>query len=104
MWTRAQLLEALDRGTLLWRAHALERMLERGITRAEVKETIRFGEIIEQYTDDRPFPSALLCRVADAPLHTVVALNPERSEIHVITAYRPDLAHFAPDFKTRIEK
>jgi hypothetical protein len=36
-----KIIEALDIGTIEWRRHALERMLERDISRLEVKITLR---------------------------------------------------------------
>jgi hypothetical protein len=103
MWTLDELRVCITDAKLVWRKHALERMLERGITRAEVNEVLRIGEIIEQYEDDRPFASALLCVVRDLPLHVVVALDRTTRDIYVITVYRPDLTHFTPDYKTRIK-
>ena len=44
-------------GNLLWKKHALERMLERGISIALVKQAILSGSIIEEYPDDYPIPS-----------------------------------------------
>jgi hypothetical protein len=35
------------------------------------------------------------------PVHVVAAADPEARICHVITAYRPDLEHFEPDWKTR---
>ena len=49
------MLKVLEIGTIEWRKHALERMLQRGISRNEVKETLMFGEIIENYETDVPF-------------------------------------------------
>jgi len=34
-------------------------MLEKGISRASVKHIICTGEMIENYPDDKPFPSGL---------------------------------------------
>ena len=42
-----------------WQRHSLERMLERNISRATVVEAILNGELIEDYSCDKPFPSAL---------------------------------------------
>lgn len=38
---------AIRRGRIEWQSHALERMAQRGILRAEVKEVLLKGEIIE---------------------------------------------------------
>jgi hypothetical protein len=84
-----------------WHQHAFERLLERGITRAEVIGAIINGEVIEVYPEDRPYPSCLILQIAAEPLHVVAAADPDARVCHVITAYRPDLEHFESDFKTR---
>ena len=35
------------------------------------------------------------------PLHAIAALDLANEFAFIITAYRPDPAHFEPDFKTR---
>ena len=93
---------AVDNGYIEWKKHALERMLERGTSRDNVKKTLLSGEIIEDYPDDRPYPSALFLGWTDKePLHVVVAFDVKSFYCFVITAYRPDLAHFENDYKTR---
>ncbi len=60
------------------------------------------GVIIEDYPDDAPFPSALfLGWHASDPLHVVAALDTGRETVYIVTAYKPDLAHFMDDFRTR---
>jgi len=39
--------------------NALERMMEQGISRTQVKQAISQGSIIEYYPDDYPIPSLL---------------------------------------------
>ena len=38
---KEKIIEALENGTIEWRRHALERMLERDISRREVKITLQ---------------------------------------------------------------
>ncbi len=45
---------------IIWTKHCLERMQERDISRADVKNGITTGEIIEDYPDDYPNPSCLI--------------------------------------------
>ena len=45
---------------ILWTQHCLQRMQERDISRADVKNGIATGEIIEEYPDDFPNPSCLI--------------------------------------------
>lgn len=88
-------------GRIQWHQHAFERLLERAITRSEVIGAIINGEVIEVYLEDRPYPSCLILYATAEPLHVVAAADPDARVCHVITAYRPDLEHFEPDFKTR---
>jgi len=95
------LVGAVRNGSVEWRRHALERMLERSILRKEVKEALLYGEIIESYQSDRPFESALFLKINREPLHVVASLDEERGIVYVITAYRPDAENFEDDYKTR---
>jgi hypothetical protein len=88
------------RQNIIFKDHAVIRMLERNISRAEISEVINQGEIIEDYGDDLPYPSCLMYKmVNNIPYHVVVAFNGEQRII--VTAYIPDLSKFEPDFKTR---
>jgi hypothetical protein len=76
--------------------------MERGISRGVVKQVLLEGELIEEYADDKPFPSALFFGVPEEkPLHVVAALDEGSGTCFIITAYRPDEEHFGPDFRTR---
>ena len=92
---------AINAGRVLWKKHALERMMERGISRIQVKQAILQSSIIEYYPDDYPIPSVLLSTLQPKPLHVVVAYDADALQCHVITAYYPDLAHFQADLITR---
>lgn len=59
------------------------------------------GEVIEVYESDRPYPSCLILHIEAQPLHVVAAADPVARVCHVITAYRPDLDRFEPDYRTR---
>ena len=92
---------AISQGRIHWHQHAFERLLERGITRAEIVRAIMDGEVVEVYAMDRPYQSCLMLNVEADPVHVVAAADPDALICHVITAYRPDLQHFEPDWKTR---
>ena len=98
---KEKIIEALEHGTIEWRRHALERMLERDISRREVKMTLRDGEIIENYETDVPFKSALFFYIDSKPIHVVASLDEATKTIYVITAYVPSITHFYEDLKTR---
>jgi|SRR5699024_5514212 len=93
--------KAVAAGRIHWHQHALERMLERNLSPAEVIEAINNGEVIEVYPADRPHASALMLYSGAKPVHVVVAADPSAEICHVITAYRPDDKHFESDLRTR---
>lgn len=85
-----------------WRQHAFSRMLERNITREEIRSVLQRGEIIECYPDSRPYPGCLLFGYATTkPLHIVITIDTENGFLYIITAYIPDELHFESDLKTR---
>ena len=97
-----KLKRAVSEDKIEWRKHALQRMLERDISRANVKEVIVKGEMIQDYESDKPFPSALFYKMINkTPIHVTVALDEEQNKVHIITAYEPSLDVFENDFKTR---
>jgi hypothetical protein len=96
------LTKAIREGRIVWRRHALERMLQREIKQADVKAVLLQNEPIEMYPDDRPFPSALFAgRAGSRLLHVVGAVDEEGREVHIISAYEPDRQHFEEDGRTR---
>ena len=102
---RDNLLIALENGYIEWQRHALEQMMERGISRETVKEVLRNGELVEDYPDDKPYPSGLfLGWIKGKPLHVVAAFDSLTGWCFIITAYKPDLEHFESDYKTRRQK
>lgn len=88
-------------GAIRWTGHVLKRLMQRGISQADVIHAIQDGEIIEQYPDDYPYPSCLLLgfTTAGEPLHAVCGQGED--EIWMITAYRPDADEWEADWKTR---
>ncbi len=87
---------------IVFRIHALQRMFERRISEEDARAVIESGEVIEDYPDDKPYPSQLLLGRRDArPIHIVVARNVEDGETVVITVYEPDPKQWEADFKRR---
>ena len=84
-----------------WYQHALERMQGRDISRADVKNCIMCGEIIEDYPDDFPHPSCLIFgyTVNKKIIHVVVSMD--EKNIGIITVYYPNTEKFENDLKTR---
>ena len=72
----AFLREAVTQRRIQWRRHVLEKLAERGIQQQAVREVLLEGEKIRDYTQDRPFPSALfLGYIGGKPLHAVAACD-----------------------------
>ena len=72
--------------------HADEEANNDGISLIEALETISTGEIIEQYADDKPYPSCLIYSKLESgdTIHTVWAFNRATNSSVLITTYRPD--------------
>ena len=72
---------------------------------AEVDEAIQNGEIIEEYTDDKPYPSCLIFGLTkrQRPIHVVCALDSTDSMVIVITTYQPSPELWIEN-KTRVKK
>ncbi len=72
--------------------HADEEATNDGISFDEIFESIPTGEIIEQYPDDKPYPSCLILskNIKDEPIHSVWAYNYATKASALITVYRPD--------------
>jgi hypothetical protein len=60
------------------------------------------GERIRDYTEDRPFPSALFLEYfGGRPLHVVASCDQKSKRAFIITAYEPSLEVFEPDYRTK---
>jgi len=89
-------------GAIAFSQHALRRMRERHIRPREVAAVLEAGEIIEDYPDDHPYPSVLLCgKAAHRNLHVVAGRLPEPGGWIVVTAYEPDPQEWEAGFKKR---
>ena len=94
--------EAIALGRIEWRKHVLQKLAERGIPQPAVREVLLQGKRIRDYTDDKPFPSALfLGYVSGKPLHVVAACDETNRQAFVITAYEPSQETFEADHRTK---
>ncbi len=92
----------MERGSIIFRAHAVRRMFERRIGVEDVRHILYEGEVIESYPDDTPFPSRLILGWLDnRPVHVVAADNNEENETVVITTYEPETRLWSRDFRRR---
>jgi len=69
----------------------------------EILQALDSGEIIEEYPEDKPYPSYLVLgqTTTGRPLHIVCA--PVRTEVRliIIITYQPDSDRWEPDFRRR---
>jgi len=94
--------EAVAKGRVTWRLHAIERMFERNISRQDVRMAVHQGEIIESYPSSYLYPACLLFgKCTQGPLHVVIAWDSSKEWVYIITAYMPDEDHFTDDFRIR---
>lgn len=89
-------------GLLEVAAHANDRMIERRITGADIRQVLMAGRVVETYPADRYGPSCLIFgfTAAGRRLH-VVCSYPSRPLVKIITAYEPNPAEWLSDFVTR---
>lgn len=82
-------------------AHAIIQLKTRKIKISDIYNGIDNGEIIEQYPNDKYYPSCLILyfRVNGEPVHFVCSMG--NNKIYLITAYNPDLERWENDYKTR---
>jgi len=72
--------------------HADEEAQADSLSFPEIYFSVLHGEIIEDYLNDKPFPSCLIYgeMFAGEPVHSVWAYNPANNWAVLITVYRPD--------------
>ena len=72
------------------------------ILEQEVYEAVSSREVIEEYPEDKPYPSALIFgkTVVGRPLHIVCAYDDEEKLAIIITAYHP-YPNLWKDYKRR---
>jgi len=93
--------QSIRQRKIIWRRHALERMLERGLRRNVVLDVASNGEVIADYSADRPTPTALILGWdKKRPIHVVLSIETD-GEVAIITAYEPSLDVFESDYRTR---
>lgn len=85
--------------------HADEEAFADDLTYEEVCSSVIRGEIIEDYPNDKPYPSCLIFgkNVSGEPIHSVWAYNPKSLWAVLITVYRPDPQRWI-DWKIRVKK
>ncbi len=77
-------------------------MFERQITTGDVESVLANGKTIESHPNDQPYPSRLVFgRVAQRPIHVVVADDLLGEQSIVVTVYEPDPLRWYDNFERR---
>jgi len=81
--------------------HAVDQTILREISVQEIRDAIRFGEIIEDYPDDKYGPSCLIFGFTQEKRAIHIQCSyPSRTMIKVITTYEPEPERWI-DYKIR---
>jgi len=85
--------------------HADEEAFDDSLTYEEIYASVIQGEVIEDYQNDKPYPSCLILgrNFAGEAIHSVWAYNPENQWAVLITVYRPDPERWI-NWKERVKK
>ncbi|MFT5208032.1 MAG: hypothetical protein ACI9CF_001796 [Candidatus Omnitrophota bacterium] len=83
---------AIQANHILITDHAHEEALEDTLTLDQIYFSAQWGEIIEDYSKDKPYPSCLIYgqTFSEEPVHSVWAYNDLTKFAVLITVYRPD--------------
>lgn len=81
--------ELIRNDAVLISHHARVRMFERNISTDDLLDVLTSGEVIEEYPDDEPCPSALILGfINHAVYHVVIAIC--TNHLRIITVYIPE--------------
>lgn len=100
-----KILECFESDLILYSRHAKFEMKNEEFGRIfekEVYEAICSGEVIEEYPEDKPYPSVLIYgrTTENRPLHIVCAYSQTENLVIVVTVYHPD-SELWIDYKRR---
>ena len=99
------IVEAIRHNRIRITDHADEAAQADHLSFDEIFVTVFEGEIVEDYPDDKPYPSCLVYgkTFKEEPVHSVWAYNEENGWAVLITVYRPDPKRWI-DWKARRPK
>ena len=84
--------EAIQANRVRITDHADEEAKADQLTFDEIYFSVLCGEIVEDYRNDKPYPSCLIYghNFSEEPIHSVWAYNETSQWVVLITVYRPD--------------
>lgn len=97
--------DAVRKGNVNISDHADEELANDAIEDDDLYYSTLHGEVIEDYADDKPFPSCLIYGKdkKDRPIHSVWAYSEKHDIAVLVTAYIPDPEKWI-DYKIRKPK
>jgi len=91
--------------SIIFTGHSIQRIFEREIEPEDIEVSIENGEIIEEYLNDKPYPSFLILHYINGkPIHVVSSFDKDSETVYLITAYFPDISIWDETFKIRRTK
>lgn len=87
---------------LVFSLHAIKRMFERAVTKADIRRVLVNGEVIKEYPEDKPYPSKLILGWSgNRPLHIVIATDAKEQKVYIVTVYDPDRDQWEPNLRSK---
>ena len=87
---------------LIFSRHSVQKMFERKISKQNIRSILDNGEIIKEYPEDTPYPTALILGfIENRPLHLVTAFNKNEKFCIIVTVYEPDKDLWEDNFRRR---
>ena len=102
MKTTVEIRENLRDGNVELTLHSLKRMVQRNISEREISEAAASAVVIEDYPDDKYYPSCLLLGFTDRdrPLHLHVS-RMQGTCVRLITIYEPNSQEWVDNYSKR---
>ena len=99
------IINAIMNGRVRITDHADDEAVDDRLTYEEIYYSVIHGEVIEDYSTDKPYPSCLIIgkNFSCESIHSVWAYNPDNLWAVLITVYRPDPERWI-DWKVRVKK
>lgn len=89
-------------GRIFWTYHVNMRLGERFIARERIIQAAASYEIVEEYPEDKYFPSYLLLgRQGEEAFHVLFGTDVDGQNVRIITAYYPSPEEWEANLKTR---
>ncbi|MCK5132112.1 MAG: DUF4258 domain-containing protein [Candidatus Sabulitectum sp.] len=101
----SEIVEAIRKSLVKITDHADEEAVDDSLMYDEIYYSVIHGEIIDDYPDDKPYPSCLILgrNFSGEPIHSVWGYNQENQWAVLITVYRPDPDRWI-NWKVRVKR